>query len=474
MITQEKFNCKYPEIFMKKFNILAVLFILIILSLPVMAKKSEDNSYKLAYINLDWWEQYKDPILNEYMLKLFNDNQDMKIATLKSEQSNQIVKMSFGQELPQIGFNGNVSREFASSDIYFGEMMIPNYNQSRFLLPLTMNYEIDIWGKNRQITKSFSKELEIEKQNERSAYIFVTTAFASDYFNLVKVDALLKNQNKIVDIQKNIVDYTEKKYNAGLLPLTVLLEEKQLLTTFEEQLNGLKEKQDVLENQLFVFVGDRTNHDIKRTSYNDLYLITIPNSIDSTAIKYRPDMIKTEKYIEKTGLLVKVARKEFLPSFTLYGQLGFNAYQLSKIFTHHTFLSNVGVLPNLDLFTGGIKTARLKYRKLEYQKALQYYEKTVLTSIQELNDSMVSAKTTDKNRKISDERYDIELQKFDLAEKKREIGASENIEYLKAQERLLECENLKISGRINYLIATINLYKAVGGKDYNNLEESSL
>ena len=70
--------------------------------------------------------------------------------------------------------------------------------------------------------------------------------------------------------------------------------------------------------------------------------------------------------------------------------------------------------------------------------------------------------------------YDIELQKFDLAEKKREIGASENIEYLKAQERLLECENLKISGRINYLIATINLYKAVGGKDYNNLEESSL
>ena len=116
--------------------------------------------------------------------------------------------------------------------------------------------------------------------------------------------------------------------------------------------------------------------------------------------------------------------------------------------------------------------AHFRYSKLEYQKALQYYEKTVLTSIQELNDSLVSAKTTDKNRKISDERYEIEQQKFELAERKQNIGASGNIELMKAEERLLESENSKISGRINYLISTINLYKAVGGLDYNKLDES--
>ena len=459
---------------MKKHSILVLFILLFLLNLPVLAKKHEDNSYKLAYINIDWWEKYKDPILREYMLKIYNDNPDIKIATIKSEQSNQVVKMSLGQELPQIGFNPTISREFASSDLQYGAMMIPNYYQSRFLLPLTMSYEVDIWGKNRQVTKSFSKELEMEKQNERASYILVTTAFASDYFNLIKADAIMKNQQELVDIQKQIVDYTSQKYDSGLCPLSVLLEEKQLLTNYEEQLNSLKEKQDVLENQLYVYIGDRTNHEIKRAAFEDLYLVTIPESIDSTAIKYRPDMIRTEKYIEKTGLLVKVARKEFLPSFTLYGQVGFNAYQLNKIFTHHTFLSNIGVMPNLDIFTGGTKIAKFRYRKLEYQKALQYYEKTVLTSIQELNDSLVSAKTTDKNRQICDERYDIEQQKFDLANRKHKIGASGNIEFLKAQERLIESENSKISGRINYLISTINLYKAVGGLDYNNLEESTL
>lgn len=459
---------------MKKIGILIILIVVLFANISAEAKKSVDDTYRMEYLNLEWWDNYKDPILSEYLLKLYRDNQDLKIATLKSNQSAQIVKMSFAQELPQLGFNGNIGREFTSSNVQFGELIIPDYKQTRFLLPLTMTYEVDIWGKNRQITKSFVKQLDNVKQDERASYISITSAFASDYFNLIKADALLKNQEALVNIQKNIVDYTQKKYEAGLLPITAVLEEKQLLSSFEEQFNHLEEKQELLTNQLFVYVGDRTNQEIKRISYQDLNLIGIPESIDTVAIQYRPDLIKTENYIEKTGLDVKVARKEFLPDFTIYGQVGFNAYQLSKMFMPHTFLSSAGVMPNLDLFTGGMKTAKLKYRKLEYQKAIQYYEKTVLTSVQELNDALMSAKTTDKNRKIAEERYNLENEKYNLADKKMQIGASEKIEFLKAEERLLLSENMEISAKINYLIATINLYKAVGGKDYNKLDESTL
>ena len=66
------------------------------------------------------------------------------------------------------------------------------------MLPLTMSYEVDVWGRKQQMSKSFSKELELEKQNERAASILVTSAFASDYFNLLKVDALLKIQKKFL------------------------------------------------------------------------------------------------------------------------------------------------------------------------------------------------------------------------------------------------------------------------------------
>src|SRR5699024_2589084 len=109
--------------------------------------------------------------------------------------------------------------------------------------------------------------------------------------------------------------------------------------------------------------------------------------------------------------------KDFLPSFLVYGQIGFNAYQLGKIFTTDTWLSNIGVMPTLDIFTGGLKLSRLKFKKLEYEKTMQYFEKTVLTSIQELNDSLVSAKISNKNYTKALENYSLEENLYTLSKK---------------------------------------------------------
>ena len=104
-------------------------------------------------------------------------------------------------------------------------------------------------------------------------------------------------------------------------------------------------------------------------------------------------------YVKKTGIDVKVARRELLPSFTIYGNLGFNAYNLDRIFAHNTFMSAIGVLPSWDVFTGGRKMANLRYKKLECKKAMEMYDKTILTSLQELNDSLCKVKNTHKKIK---------------------------------------------------------------------------
>ena len=125
------------------------------------------------------------------MLKAYQHNHDLKIASLKVQQGQQIVKQSLSQELPSIQFSGNFARTFRSSDTYFGDMVIPNYNQSNFLLPLTMNYELDLWGQNHLQTKSTKQRLEMLKQDERATYIGLTSALAANYYNLVKLNKLI-------------------------------------------------------------------------------------------------------------------------------------------------------------------------------------------------------------------------------------------------------------------------------------------
>jgi len=421
------------------------------------------NAYEL---NLTYWENYQDPYLTEYLRDLCENNQDLKIAKLNSMQSQDNIKMQFSNQLPYLGFQGRYMWEPHSADQRFGELLIPSYHQYNLLLPLAMSYEVDIWGKNYLKTKSVKMVDEMIKQDERSAYISITSNFAGDYYNLIKIKQLLKNMREIHEIELNLVGKTEKKYANGLASITEVLTEKQELAKIEMDLNLLEKSLDLINDELMVQLGNRNLREFDTLEYDSVQTFEIPDEIASERIQNRPDLIKTEFYIKKIGIDVKVARREFLPKFILFGQFGFNAYSFSRLFAPNTLLSSIGVMPQLDLFTGGAKKANLNLKKHEYKKALEYYEKTILTSLQELNDALVSAKTCRANYEKDIEKITLEREKFRLKERQYEIGAISEFDKLAAKKYALKLEQELVNEKINYIISTINLYKALGGENY--------
>ncbi len=425
--------------------------------------KQVQNEDKTELLNIDWWNKFGDENLTNYIFIAFDNNQDLKTAGLNTQQALQMTKMSFSKELPSLSFDGQYQREFESSEIRFGNTVIPNYNQSRFILPLTMAYEFDIWGKNRLKTKSLKVQEEIVKQDEKSVYISLTSAIAANYFNLIKAQNLIKNQKELIDLQKDIVLKEEKKYQAGLAPIMELIQEKQALEFFEAELNNLIENEDVIKNRMFVLLGDNQT---KIETKNDFNIIEIPEYLSPDLIQNRPDVIKSANYIDKTRFDVRIAKKDFLPSFLIYGQVGFNAYQLNKIFTPSSFLSAIGISPSVDLFTGGLKTSILRYKKLEYEKALQGYQKTILVSVQELNDALLSAKIARKNYDKMNNNFNFEDNLYKLSEKQLLIGAKSELDNLKAKQALLIAKKNEISAKADCLLGVINIYKASGGVDY--------
>lgn len=428
-------------------------------------KNIQDNN-DLQYMNLTWWQKFNDQKLNDYLMTIYKNNPDLKIATIKNKQSQQVMKQAFANQLPQLYFNGTMQREFTGSTQRFGEVVIPDYNQAHYILPLTMSYEVDLWGENYLKTKSLKKQIEMTTQDERASYISISSNFASNYYTLVGIDKLIQNQKDLLEIERNIVNLEEQKYNSGLCPIAEVLSEKQSLTQMQERLNSLEERQDIVVNQLITQLGDRMLTKIDRSNYDSISAIPTPNEISTEYIGNRPDVQKAELYIQKTGIDIKVARRDFLPKFRVYGQIGFNSYDWCRMFAPHTFLSTAGVAPSLDLFTGGYKKAVLKYNKLEYEKALQIYEKAILTSIQELNDAMMSIKTANSNYEKSKERFNLEKEKLDLSNNQYKIGGRAKLDNMKDQQNILIVEEDMVTNNINRVISTINLYKATGGKDF--------
>ena len=270
-------------------RIIIALFLLVLFAPVTFAKETEIN--KTDYLNLGWWEKFNDDKLTGYILSAYENNPDLKAAAINTKQAEQMVKMSFSRELPEITFNGRYQREFESSEQRFGDMVIPNYSQSNFVLPLTMTYEFDIWGKNRLKTKRLKLQNDITVQDEKSAYISLTSAIAANYFNLIKADNLIENQKRLIELQKQIVSMEEKKYNAGLCPITELLVEKQALTAFESELNLMIENMDVIQNRMSVLSGDRELREIAHN--DDFQIMPVPEYLDTKIIENMPDIIKT-------------------------------------------------------------------------------------------------------------------------------------------------------------------------------------
>ena len=156
-----------------------------------------DADYKYEYVNMDWWKSFNDGYLQEYIVKAIQHNHDLKKASIAVDEYYQYTKIQFASELPTVGGA-------------FSPALVKNPTQTdwnwSFLTPAMVNYEADIFLKNHDKTKSVKKDYEASLQDERAAYIAVASAVGTTYFNIVKLDEIIKLQEQIVDLRKDIYD----------------------------------------------------------------------------------------------------------------------------------------------------------------------------------------------------------------------------------------------------------------------------
>ena len=78
----------------------------------------------------------------------------------------------------------------------------------------------------------------------------------------------------------------------------------------------------------------------------------------------------------------------------------------------------------------------------------------------------MSIKTANSNYERSFERFNLEKEKLQLSNDQYKIGGKAKLDNMKDQQNILIVEEDLVMNNINRIISSINLYKAVGGKDY--------
>ena len=417
-------------------------------------KVKQQKEAKIDYINLEWWEGFNDSYLNEYIIKAVENNYDLKIATLKVEEARQSAKAQMASELPSV---------YVGASPAITKMPGARNTEGNFSIPMIASYEIDIFLKNHDKTKSIKKLYEASKLSEKAAYISIASAVGSTYYNIVKADKLIEIQTQIVSDRKNIFELMKMRNEQGITSTSDLVQAEKGYILAETDLKELERVRENMLTTLSVLIGDSPENinDYKRISYDELKTKKdIPNEIPTEVITNRPDYQIAEKMVEKAGIDVRVAKKEFLPSFNIGGLINMMVTSSVSKMSWETALAGAGVAGILPVFTGGRRIANLKIQKNRSEQALQEYYKTNITSIKEINDSLSDLKLNTQKYEKDMEALSKEKTDYKFANDKYEQGVISKLDLMQKNEVLLNTQKLAVSEDINTYINQISLYKA--------------
>lgn len=422
----------------------------------VKTEKIKPLENKYNYVNLAWWQGFNDEYLNLYIVKAIENNKDLKMATLTIDEFYQNIVAQRASQLPTInaGFLPGVSD-------------IGNGSSDAYALPLFASWELDIYGKNSNKTDSVRKLWESSIIDERGAYISIASAVGTTYLNIVKLDAMIDLQEDIVKLRNDIYKMMEISNTEGLVSTSDLVKANQAYVAGVTDLTEMKKNRSKLLHQLAVLTGDSPNNieEYKRIDYKELaFSGNIPESVASEIIMQRPDYMKAEKMLEKAGIDVKVARKECLPAINLGGLVLFNAQNIGSLLTTSNALWGLGGGLLHPIFAGGKIKANLKSKKIAYEKSLKNYEKVSLTSMQEVNDTLVSVNMDKEKLTKQKEIQALEQKDFELTKLKYQEGVIAKLDMNQKEENLLSVNQMVYASEFDCMIDYISYYKAVGAK----------
>lgn len=421
-----------------------------------MRKKSDQ--FKYDYINYEWWSNFNDEILTDYIDRAIKNNYSLKMATIAVDEYYQAIKLQFANELPQ-------------SAAGFAPAYVKNPGTTKsdwsLALPVFVNYEADIFLKNHDKTKAAKKEYLWALQDERAAYISIASAVGATYLNIVKLDKMIALQEEIVQDRKIIYDLMLLRNKEGLTSTSDTVKANKSYIAGQTSLTEYKKQRSILLNQLCVLLGENPENaeNLKRISYDELnYSGVIPDEIPSEIIEQRPDYLKAERQIEKAGIDVRVAKKEFLPTFNITGLALFLSRDFGKLLTTKNALTALAGGTMLPLLTGGARFANLKLKKDEYERLLNNYYQTNLTAIQEVNDALITIKHDDKKYQDTKNQSELERKDFNISTSSYNEGVISKLDLIQLKENVLSTDKLVADQKINCLVDYIGLYKAVGSQ----------
>lgn len=409
-------------------------------------------------VNLQWWEIFNNSDLDTLIKIGLLENKDVLTAASKVEQARINVGFTKVDFYPSFGISAS-----ANVGNVIGNQPLSN-NSGVYIGGLTMNWEIDFWGKFRRATEAARANYTATEYGRRAIQIALIAEITDTYFLLLDYKLRLEISRKTVNTRQIGLTIIEARFEKGIVPAIDVNQAKIQLNIAKASIPFYRRQVAFTENALSILLGRNPGPVIQTTTLLDqAHPDPIPAGIPSTILERRPDIIQAENRLHAETANIGVAEAMRFPAISLTGLIGgVGSQQLGAAIT-----GGLGWSASAGLISPLLNWGKNKKRaEIQRQVALQTayaYENTVINAFREVENALITITTQGEELAAREAQMNAAVNARELSQKRYDGGVTSYLEVLESDRSAFDAEIEYSQVRQLYLNSYIQLYKALGG-----------
>ena len=412
-----------------------------------------------------WLRTFEDPQMEQQVAEAIAGNRDLRVTAIRLKVAQESTILARAARLPTASAFVSGSRNESRVPDGSGGLTSWEHDES-YRLSLSLSWEIDLWGRLRNLHRASVEDYEATAADYRGARLSLAASTARAWCNLITATQQVELARQTRDSFQRNYRITERNYKAGdpaASPLSVQFGRNNVASA-ERGLISRQLSLSEAKRALEVLLGRYPSATIEGRDVLPSLVAAVPTGLPSDLLMRRPDLVAAAADLRASAERADAARKNLLPSIRLSAGGSSASEELFEVIADPaSIVWNVASSISQPVFEGDALNALARQARLRNDVAVQSFASIALRAFREVE----SALAIEQSLTAQEEFLETELAQATLAEAQASRDYSEGIvgilSVLESQRRAFSARNAMISLHNQRLQNRIDLYLALGG-----------
>ena len=417
-----------------------------------------------AWPGSDWWTGYNDPQLDALIDEALAENPTLRVAEARTRQALAFAATQKAVLYPQVNGDFDLSRQRAPEHGLTPPPLGGRWG-TLYQLQATLDWELDLWGKNRDAYESALGQARAAEVDAYAARLALSVGIAQAYVQLDRAYLLLDVAQATLKERDQIYALTRDRNAAGIDSRLELKQAEGALPATREQIQQLQERIGLTRNTLAALLGAGPDRGlaIARPVADTLRPVTLPSTVPAELIGRRPDIVAQRWRVEAADKDIAGAKAAFYPDVNLVGLIGLQSFGAAGFLSAASRMVGLGPAVSLPIFDGGRLRGNLAGADASYDIAVEQYNALLADALRDIVDQLTSFASVQAQHHEQAQALADAQEAYDLAMLRYREGIGNYLQVLSAESPLLEQQSLEADLRARDLEISISLVRALGG-----------